>query len=257
MSIDRDQIALDVLLALLRQDGDRTITPESIGTLCQVAYAFADGLLSESVRPAEGEEVDASFKVIDTVEGPRFDPNVDTVEEYNRRCEELDTVAEPESGTSPGRGMTVLLHPDDIETATFQKGARACREDVTKAEPKPAIDTESNAARTRWIKAQAQKVYKAYPRKDNKVKAIESIVNALTGTSKVKPWPFDDLLRRVRQYAEENPPIPRSHPDYNTKHPLSSTWINQRRFEDEHFDEGAAEDVSGNPFLASLQDSDG
>lgn len=188
----RDLIALDVLLAWLRHEADATFTPESIATYCQAAYAFADAFLSESVRATEGEEIDASYTVIDTNEEP---------------------------------------------------------------EAEPEIDTKCKATLTKCIEAEAQAVYRAYPRKDNKVKGIESIIKVLTGASKVEPWAFDDLLRRTRQYAADNPLLRRSHPDYKTAHPHPSTWFNQRRFEDEQFDEGAAEAKSDNPFLASLQEN--
>lgn len=221
----RDRIALDVLLTLLRSDGDSTLTPEDVGVFCRVAYAFADGLSIESVRPAEGEEIDASYTVLDTDEGPAIE----------------DVLADI-AKTVPDAEWDKLPHDLSENLDDHLYGG---------VEP----DTESKAARTKRIGAEALEIYAAYPRKDNSVKAKLSIEKVLAGTSKLKPWPFVDLLRRTRQYAEENPPVRRSHPDYKTEHPHPSTWFNQRRFEDEQFDEGTPEIVETNRFLTEDDDA--
>lgn len=178
----RDQIALEALIALISNVDRTRFTDPDVAKFCRIAYDFADGLLGESVRPAEVDE-----------------PEVDVVV--------IDTDAEPD------------------------------------------VDKESKAARTKRINAGALLIYNAYPRKVAKVQAVRSIAKVLMAD-------FDplDLLRRTKAYAATNPHngLPARHADNFCPYP--STWFNQRRFEDDAFDEGAVEGVTKNRFLTDGED---
>ncbi|MCZ6654831.1 MAG: hypothetical protein O7D91_17620 [Planctomycetota bacterium] len=215
MSIDRDQIALDVLLALVRHEPMTPLTPEGVAEYCQVAYAFADGLLEESVRKAEAEE---------SVTGGRL--TREAVDAAYPECAVGDA-------SDSGRVLPVLVDEEVVVIDTDPE---------PDAEPK--IDTESKAARTKRINIYVQGIYDAYPRKVSKVQAIKRIVGVLQGG-----WGAADLLRRTKAFAATNPHkgLPARHPENFCPYP--STWYYQGGYQDDAFDEGAAEDVTTNRFL--------
>ncbi len=230
MSIDRDQIALDVLLAFLRNANGVTITPDGVGTYCQVAYAFADGFLSESARRADGEDAEPGPEpevvLVDTDEGP-----------------EIDTADDP--------GMKVGTVSTGTDRAITQEELAAAFNAARREAGINTIDTESKAARTKRIEDEALVIYMAYPRKVCKVKAVQRICEAIRGG-------FDsaELLRRTRVFAATNPHkgLPATHVDNFCPYP--STWYYQQRYLDEQFDVGAAEDVTTNRFLTDSEETD-
>jgi len=150
---------------------------------------------------------------------------VDTVATGVSMTEEQEQEQEREQEQEVSSIDPLYISPQECQNRTF----------ALSTDPEP----ESAAARTRRIKKQVAEIWAVWPRKDNKRKGEQAIYKVLDGG-----FDFADLLRRVRLYATGRP-TSRSHPDYAyTPHP--STWFNQRRFEDDEFDEGRS--VAVNPF---------